>query len=186
MAAGFRDKNIVKIFILYLLWNIDTPLDFDTVNDIALQDGYVGYFDFAECFAELLDDGHVAKLSAEDGTDVYRITEKGINVAENLSEDLFAEIRDRSLKSALRLLSFRKRRAELKYTCEDVPDADGGGYSVTCEVREHGARSFQVTLWVDSKTRADEIKKNFYERPEAIYKGTFAVLTGDADFFFSK
>lgn len=184
MTSNARDKNYIKIFILHLLWNINAPLDFGTINDIVLQDGYVGYFDFAECFTELTDDAHVAEIKGEDGIVRYIITEKGINVAENLSGDIFSEIRDRSLKSALRLLSFRERRAELRYDCADVPDAEGGGFSVTCEVREHGKRTFSVTIKVDSKSRADSIKRNFYERPEAIYKGTLALLLGDADFLF--
>lgn len=178
-----RDKNYVKVFILYLLWNINAPLDFGTINDIALQDGYVGYFDFAECFAELLDDGHVEELK-EDGRELYRITEKGINVAENLSDDIFSEIRDKSLKSALRLLSFRERHAELLYDCVDIPDAEGGGYGVTCEVREHGRVTFSVTVKVDTKKRAEAIRENFYERPEAIYKGMLAMLLGDVNYFF--
>lgn len=185
MKSPVSDKNYVKVFILYLLRNIDMPLDFPTINDIALQDGYLGYFDFAECFAELLDDGHIAEIR-EDGASEskYMITEKGISVAESLSDDIFAEIRNRSLQSALRLLSFKERKAELKYACEEIPSECGGGYSVTCSVWEHGRATCSVTVKVDSLSRAEAIKKNFYERPEAIYRGTFALLTGDVNFIF--
>ena len=48
------DKFEIKIFILYLLKNIKEPLEFSTINDIVVQDGFVNYFDFAICFAELL------------------------------------------------------------------------------------------------------------------------------------
>ncbi len=184
MRSIARDKNYVKVFVLYLLWNIDAPLDFETINDIATGDGYVGYFDFAECFAELLDDGHIEKTSGKSGEELYIITTKGINVAENLSDDIFSEIRDNSLKSALRLISFKKRRAELRYDCADVPDAEGGGYSVTCEILEHGRRTFAVTVKADTKKRADIIKSNFYEHPEAIYRGSLALLLGDMNYLF--
>ncbi len=183
MQSNSRDKNYVKVFVLYLLWNIDAPLDFETINDIATGDGYVGYFDFAECFGELLDAGHIEKVDG-DGEPQYRITQKGINVAENLSPDIFSEIRDRSLKSALRLLSFKRRGAELVYECVDVPDAEGGGYSVTCEILEHGRKTCSITVKVDSKLRADNIKKNFHERPEAIFRGALALLLGDANLLF--
>lgn len=182
MPQAERDKNYVKVFVLYLLWNIDAPLEFETVNDIVTADGYVGYFDFAECFAELVDKGHVETLTGEGGETLYRITQKGINVAENLSGDIFSEIRERSLKSALRVISFRERRAELRYECVDVPDAEGGGYSVTCSVFEHGRPTCSLTVKVDSKERADAIRKNFHEHPEAIYRGALALLLGDMNF----
>ena len=182
MQKAGRDKNYVKVFILYLLWNIDMPLDFATVNDIMIQDGYVGYFDFAECFGELLDDGHISEETGEDGTAKYRITESGRHVAENLSGDIFEEIRDKSLKSALRLLSFRERKAELSFSCDEIPEDNGGGFEVTCEIKEHGSVTCSVTLRVDVQSRADAIRKNFYEHPEAIYRGAVALLLGDVNY----
>lgn len=184
MQSSARDKNYVKVFILHLLWNIDSPLTFETINDITIQDGYVGYFDFAQCFSELVDDGHVAETRGEDGERLYSITEKGINVAENLSDDIFADIRDRSLRRAMRLISFRNRRAELRYDCVDVPDSEGGGYSVTCEIIEHGRPTCSVTVKVDTKRRADTIRRNFYENPETIFRGTLALLLGDVNYIF--
>ncbi len=179
-----RDKNYVKVFILYLLWNIDRPLDFATINDIMIQDGYVGYFDFAESFAELLDDGNVSEECGEDGVERYRITEKGIHVAESLSGDIFFEIRDKSLKSALRLLSFKERRAEVSCVFGEIPMVEGGGYEVTCEVKEHGRKTCSITVRVDSKERAETIKSNFYEHPETVYKGALALLSGDVNLIF--
>ena len=57
MQAQLKDKNDIKIFILYLMRHVGRPLDFVSINDIVVQDGYVGYFDFVECFAELLEAG---------------------------------------------------------------------------------------------------------------------------------
>ena len=184
MPSPVTEKNFTKVFILYLLWNIDMPLDYVTINDIMMSDGYLNYFDFAECFTELVDDGLISKSVRDDGVEIFRITKPGINVAENLSGDIFDTIRDRSLKSALRLISFKERGAELKYECEDIPDAEGGGYAVTCSIYEHGRKTCSVTVKADSKKRADAIRDNFYERPEAIYRGAFALLVGDMNFIF--
>ena len=38
MGARLKNKNDIKIFILYLLQNINYPLDFPTINDIVVQD----------------------------------------------------------------------------------------------------------------------------------------------------
>ena len=55
MHAPLTDPNDIKIFILYLMKNLHRPLDFTTVSEISVQDGFVNYFDFASCFAELMD-----------------------------------------------------------------------------------------------------------------------------------
>ena len=67
MQAQLKDKNDIKIFILYLMRHVGRPLDFVSINDIVVQDGYVGYFDFVECFAELLEaaKAEFAEKSAE-------------------------------------------------------------------------------------------------------------------------
>ena len=55
MAASIKEKRNVKIFVLFLMENINYPLDFVSINDIVMQTDYVLYLDFAESFNELLD-----------------------------------------------------------------------------------------------------------------------------------
>ena len=55
LKTELTDPFAIKVFILYLLSNIDEPIDFETVNDIVVQDEFVNYFDFSICFAELVD-----------------------------------------------------------------------------------------------------------------------------------
>ena len=68
-------KN-VKIFVLYLLDNINYPLEYSTINDIVMQTDYVLYLDFAEAFISMLELGLIEKVE-EDGTELYIITKKG-------------------------------------------------------------------------------------------------------------
>ena len=92
MQAALKDKNDIKIFILYLMRNVGYPLEFENLNDIVIQDGVVGYFDFVECFGELLDTGNVREIKGENG-DLYEITEQGKHVSDSLEgicSDLYA------------------------------------------------------------------------------------------------
>lgn len=68
-SPKLKDKADIKIFILYLMENLVTPLRFSELNDIAVADGVVGCIEFAECFAELLDTGNIRQLppSGQDG-----------------------------------------------------------------------------------------------------------------------
>ena len=54
MGSPIGSMSNVKIFVLYLLENINYPLDFFTINDIVMQTDYVMYLDFAEGFCEMI------------------------------------------------------------------------------------------------------------------------------------
>lgn len=181
MQSQFRDKNDIKIFILYLLRHIGYPLDFVSINDIVVQDGYVGYFDFVECFAELLETGNIAEYRSEDGKgeDVYEITAQGIHVADNLDSRILSAIREKSLKSALRLLSFRERGANLKF---DYHPLGGGRFLVNCIITEKGEELMNVNLALESSNQLERIRRNFHEKPEVVYRGLLAVLTGEVNY----
>lgn len=180
MNPILTEKNDIKIFILYLLDNIHYPLDFDTINDIVIQDEFVGYFDFAECFAELLDAGHIKEERAN-GIDMYAITNTGSQVAVQLQSSLMAPIREKSLKSALRILSFQKSNAELKCSVEKRED---GKYSFRCSIHENKVPTMELHLVVDSLERAERMKANFNERPEAVYKGILAMCACEVNYLF--
>ncbi len=182
MQAPLKEKNDIKIFILYLMRNIGYPLDFSNITDIVLQDEIVKYFDFAECFAELLETGNIAEIKDENGETLYNVTEQGKHVADNLQSDIFMMIRERSLKSALRLLSFKKRGSFIK--CQ-VTALDDGSYSLCCRIVENKEEVMNITLKVDNKKQLDKMTHNFQERPEAVYKGLMTLLTGEINYLIN-
>lgn len=182
MQVQLKDKNDIKIFILYLLRHIGYPLDFVSINDIVVQDGYVGYFDFAECFAELLETGNIAELKDpedESKEERYEITAQGIHVADNLDSRLMASIREKSLKSALRLLSFRERGAKIRF---DFQPLSNDRFLANCIISERGEELLNVSLTLESSNQLTRIRNNFYEKPEVVYKGILAVLTGEVNY----
>ncbi len=182
MPSQFRDKNDIKIFILYLLRHIGYPLDFVSINDIVIQDGYVGYFDFVECFAELLETGNIAEIRGEgpeETDELYEITPQGIHVADNLDSRILSSIREKSLKSALRFLSFRERGAKVKF---DFRHLAGGRFEANCIITEKEEELLNVRLTLESSNQLERIRHNFYEKPEVVYKGLLAVLTGEVNY----
>ena len=172
----------VKIFVLYLMENINYPLDFVTINDIVMQTDYVMYLDFAEAFTEMLDGELIAGVEGEgEGETLYVVTEKGKMVARELKSDLLPSILDRSLSAALRYLNFKKRGIAAKCVVEPTED---GRFSVTCLFTENRAVIFSQTVVVDTQNRAERMRENFYERPEAIYRGVLALMAGNVNYLF--
>ena len=84
MSGVIGSVRNVKIFVLYLLENINYPLDFVTINDIVMQTDYVMYLDFAEAFNEMIDSGLIEEVKQEEKDTVYAITDKGRLVAREL------------------------------------------------------------------------------------------------------
>lgn len=180
MSGVIGNIRNVKIFVLYLMENINYPLDFVTINDIVMQTDYVMYLDFAEAFHELVDGGLLEKLELDE-QELYCVTEKGRVVARELKSDILPSILDRSLSAALRYLSFKKRGIKTSCTVERCED---GRYQVTCSFTEGGNRIFSQSLVVDSLNRAERMQNNFYERPEAIYRGVLALMSGNVNYLF--
>ena len=179
MSSPIGSKQNVKIFVLYLMENIHYPLDFVTINDIVMQTDYVLYLDFAEAFHEMLDADLLRKLDGEEP--LYEVTEKGCCVAAEMKSDLLSSILDQSLAKALRYLDFQKRG--VVPLCRVEP-AEDGKYAVYCEFTEKKRLIFSQTILVDTQDRAMRMKANFYERPEAIYRGVLALLAGNVNYLF--
>ena len=189
MSSPIGSKRNVKIFVLYLMENIDYPLDFTTLNDIVMQTDYVMYLDFAEGFHEMLDAGLILEYE-EKGEKLYYVSDKGRCVAEELHSDILSSILDKSLACALRYLDFKRRGIEAHCSSQKRPD---GRYDVTCTFTEQkptlngGTKReviFTTTIAVDSNNRAERMKENFRDRPEVIYRGVIALLSGNVNFLF--
>lgn len=166
MQSQIKDKDDIKVFILYLMNEIDYPLEYGDIHDIAVGDGFVNSFDFADCFKELLDAGNVCeKLNGE--TQYYEITPHGEHVAEYLSSGILRQVRERALRSAIRYISFKTRGATL--SC-DIKEREDGKYDYHCEIGERGETILSLSMTVDTKKQAERMKYNFDGNAEEIYR----------------
>ncbi len=181
ISSPIGSMRNVKIFVLYLLENINYPLEFTTINDVVMQTDYVMYLDFAEAFYEMVDMDLIEKINIDDGKDYYLVTDKGRLVARELKSDLLASILDKALSKALRYLDFKKRGVVARCTVEKTDD---GRYCVSCSFTEKGVLIFSQSLVVDTENRAERMRDNFYDRPEVIYRGVTALLAGNVNYLF--
>ena len=174
--------STVKVFVLYLMRNINYPLSFVTINDIVMQNDYVMYLDFAMAFHEMLDGG----LIVEDGKDehgdaLYSVTRKGTMVAEQLRSDILPAVLDQSMTYALRYLDFQRRGVTVDCTAERRAD---NTFDVVLTLKEKDKIILSTTLNADSEYRAQQIKKSSRDRPDVIYRGILALFSGKVDFLY--
>jgi len=88
-------------------------------------------------------------------------------------------LKDKSLKSAMRLLSFKKRGSEIK--CDITPLEDGS-YEVRCVIIEAREEILNVRIVVEDNALAERMKYNFMDRPEVVFRGIYAILSGDINY----
>lgn len=176
--GGLRDINEVKILICYLLKNSGNPLTFDTLNEILQKDGLVNYFEFAQSLNDLLLSGHV-NLSEHDGLEFYKVTRLGEATAATFERRLPLSVREKAIRAAVRLLERQRIEAENKVTITQVKN----GYMVECRVLDGEDELLAVRLLVPEMAQAKSVEEQFLKKPENIYRGSLAMLTGDLKAF---
>ena len=172
------DRDDVKIFILYLLNSIGYPLEYDVLHDISVQDGFITSFDFIEAFDELVEKDNLKKETINEDSQIITITEKGKHIADTLNGKLLSSVREKALKSALRLLSFKKRGTKIT---SDITQLPHGKYEFKCSIKDNSGDLMELRVTLDNPKQLDRTMYNFDSKPEFIYKGILALLAGEAD-----
>ncbi len=177
------DKNEIKIYILHLMDRIGYPLNCNDVCSILHQENLAGYFDCGDCFTELIEAKHIidSGMLDEKGEHTYIVSESGKQIESALSDQISSAIKEQSYRSAIRYLSFEKRGASVN--CYKTPISDGK-YNVHCEIVEKGRRVLEINVDVDTEKEADKMLYNFRRRPEIIFRGTIAIVSGEKNYIF--
>lgn len=198
MPEQFHAPQQVKVFILYLLEKIGYPLEYNDLATVIIRDGFVDYFDFVTYFHELLEDKHIIKIQTEeyvnstsdDGTkkkikeDKYKVSDTGRMIAKGLSEDLLlAAVREKSYISAMRHLSLEKRGAVVNHDIEQVGD---GTYIFHCSIKDSDGIAFNLDLRAESYMQVSRMRMNFEDKPDVVYRGIIALVTGNVNYLFDK
>lgn len=202
MAEKLHTPDQIKVFILYLLEKIGYPLEYTDIATIIIRDGLVDYFDFVEYFHQLLEAKHIrmvpktpsAAASAEGASEtngnppsdctengMFEVTETGRMIATGLSNDLLmTAVREKSYISAMRHLSLEKRKAVVTQSEEQ----EGTGYIFHCSIKDMDGLALNLSVRADTFNQLSRMKQNFEERPEVIYRGIIALVTGNVNYLF--
>lgn len=180
-GSPVRNRTDVKIFILFLLNAVRYPLSMDEIIEIVERDGFVENFDLTAAFAELLDLGHILE-GVEDGKVMYMVSPLGMETAATLEDSLVASIRERSMQTATRYLSLRRRGARIE---AGVTEEKGSMFRVSCRALTDETELASFSLTIASKDMAEGIRRHFTENPEAVIRAITAAATGEMEYLLS-
>lgn len=181
MISRLIDVNDIKIFILYIINSLNKPMKYEDINDVIVQDGIVTAIDFADCFADLIDNGNIKEF--RDGDDrYYELSGQGRVIVESLQNDIPKSIRAQGLKSAFRMMDFKERGSKISAT---FAPRDDGKYDLCCQIIDNKQLSLEIKIVVESSRQLELMMHNFDDRPEVMYRGVIALLSGDMEYLLN-
>jgi hypothetical protein len=168
----------IKVFLLFLLDNIGYPIEHMTVMDIVEENTGDISLDYDACLTELVDSGHLYYDDLGDEK-YYMISDKGRVVASELYDNLDKDLREKSLRSAIKHISLSKGGASIKAY---ITETESKRYKVTMEAHDEHGELMCTSLTVNSLTEAESIKRNFLQKPDGVYRGVLFSATGRIEY----
>ena len=147
-----------KILILFVLRRLPRPVDMNTLAELCFCDGGVGWFEYADCLASLVDNGHIEKV----GSDHYLITEKGNRNGEAAETSLPYSVRTKA-KKLIKPIADQMRRDAMIVTEHAM---DGGNVNVTLALSDEQGQILRVELRAKSEQEALQLEQRFRKEAE--------------------
>ncbi len=167
MAGFIHNKLDMKLLALYILTHAAGPIDFATLTDLAMCDGGVDYFQFAEAVSELSASGHIVREG-----ELYSPTAKGRRDSDAGESSLSPVIRARCDRRLSPLNEALKRRAQVRATVERA----GDDWQVALAMDDDHGPLFSLTLLAPSEEEGQRVADHFLAHPDRVYNGVLGAL----------
>lgn len=154
----------VQILLAYFLNQINQLCTPNQLTEIATGEGVVNYFDYTAAVTAMLENGTL-ELSEIEGTEYYRLTEKGTSGAENFKKQVPKSLRDKIYASGLRLFAKLKNERDITF---DIAKNDRG-YNVHCKCCDGNIVLMDINLFAPDEEQANYIKSKIQMNPTDFY-----------------
>ena len=166
---GFiHEKLDIKLLILFVLRHLPAEIDGERLADLVLIDGGIGYFDYKDCLAELVETAQI-----EEREDGYLITAKGSLNGEILETVLPYSVRKKAEKAVAPVIEEMRRSAMILANHE----VGENGVTVYLAMRDDLGGVFDLKLLASDEQQARIMEKNFKKNAEGYYHRFVAELT---------
>lgn len=161
---NISDVYEVQILLAYFLGQINQLCTPNQLTEIATGEGVVNYFVYTEAVSRMLENGTL-ELSEIEGTNYYRLTEKGIEGAEKFKKLVPKSFRDKIYAAGLRLFVKLKNDRDVSF---DIKPAKRG-YNVHCRCCDDDMVLMDITLYAPDQEQANYIKSKIQMNPTDFY-----------------
>ena len=169
-SFGFIHGELdTKILILYVLRRLPRPVEAGTLSELCSFDSGVGWFDYADCLAGLVDTGHVEELPGER----YVITDKGRTNGEAAETSLPYSVRMKASRLIEPIAEKMRRDAMIETSHEP---SSGGGVTVRLRLSDGKGEIMSLGLLAPDEAAAEAMERAFRTDAEGIYQHIAEIL----------
>ena len=166
---GFIHEKIeIKILILFILRRVPGPVTFDELTALTMFDDGIGYFDFADCVAELVRTQHIV---FEDNK--YSLTAKGARNGEITEISLPYSVRLDAENKAYEYRAALDRDSMIKTSRAVNQD---GSCTVSMVMSDGIGEMISLDLFAANERQAAKIERGFRKNAENVYKALLRML----------
>ena len=160
-GLGFiHEKLDIKILILYILNHLPAAVDAQTLSDLVFCDNGIGYFDYADCLADLVDTAH--------------ITEKGSRNVREVASSLPYSVRMKADRVTEPIAEQMRRAAMIVAQHTNTPE---GGCNVHLSLSDGIGRIVSMQLLAADEAQARTMEHYFKAHAEDVYQTLVRMLT---------
>lgn len=161
----------VIILICYMVSKSPQPVSLEQLGRALLREELVNYFEFTNASEYLVKSGHLTDA----GKGLYTVSELGQSTAKTFESDLPAAVRERAMSSLENILKLLRRQEENRVEIEKTPD----GYQLSMTITDIGTDLMSIAMFMPTMEECEAVRRRFLNDPLTVYKGVFALLTGD-------
>lgn len=183
-VGGIRSTEKIKIIICYILENTKGELTRSAVQSALYDNGIANYFEISQAVDDLIKVGAVEQTGATQDP-VLSVSEKGIQIANDLEDELSVYIRNKAVKAAnltavherrmkendVVITKINDKRYRLDITLHSGLDNDGSDDEL-----------MKLSVFVTDQFQAQTMKQSFINNPVKLYEKVIEGLTDDPVF----
>lgn len=169
--GGLRNRNEIKILVCYVLKTLESTITKQQINEVMQSQGLANYFEVNQAISELLSQGSI-DCDYVDDKEILTVTEMGRRVAFELERDLPRTVREKAIKSAIKILTIAKNEQENKIEITPLEN----GFHITFTMEDKQDVIMKLTIYVADRAQAELVRKNFLEDPTRVYSNILSSL----------
>ena len=107
--------------------------------------------------------------------DRFVLTDLGRTTAETFEATLPASVKERGVKALENIMLLFRRQQDYRVEITQAED----GYMLSLAIPDIGSDLLRLSIFMPTEKECETIRRRFLNDPMLVYKGIFALLTGD-------